>query len=259
MDTGLGTNTSGSRINFASEWAFIGASALVFLASAGATIYYSMESMSGMSMPGQTWLGSAASFMGIWIVMMLAMMLPSLVPELLRYRAFARSEAGPQLAPLTVLAGAGYFVVWAGFELAAYVLGLLWSAASMQWMDLTNTEPAATGLIMLLAGIYQLMGWKAHQLDCCRENPDSGQLPTPDSRAAWTYGLRLGWHCVLCCLGFMAILLITGMMNLASMAIIAVAITVERLAPRPQLIARTAGFIMIVAGVLVFARALGVV
>jgi predicted metal-binding membrane protein len=57
----------------------------------------------------------------------------------------------------------------------------------------------------------------------------------------------------------MVILLVTGMMNLASMAIIAAAITVERLAPRPQLIARSAGFIMIAAGAFGIARALGVV
>ncbi len=84
-----------------SERAFFGVSALLFAASAAATIVWctSMSAMGGMPMPGgwtmsmawmrmpgQTWPGAAASFVGMWIVMMVAMMLPSVVPMLWRYR-----------------------------------------------------------------------------------------------------------------------------------------------------------------------------
>jgi predicted metal-binding membrane protein len=212
-----------------------------------------------MSMPGQAWLNSAASFMGIWIVMMIAMMLPSLVPELLRYRALARSQDEPHLAWLTLFAGTGYFLVWAVFGLAAYLLGLMWAAAEMQWMDLMGFASAAIGLVLLLAGAFQLSVWKARQLECCREMPVRAQLPAPDSRTSLYYGLRLGLHCCVCCVGLMAALLVTGMMNLAGMTIIAAAITVERLAPKPLLITRAAGVILLVAGVLVIGRFLGVV
>src|SRR5207249_9305849 len=71
--------------------------------------------MSTMPMPGQTWLPAAASFLGMWIVMMVAMMLPSLVPTLWRYR-----QSG--LGQLTTLVGVGYFVVWTVFGMAAYPL-----------------------------------------------------------------------------------------------------------------------------------------
>src|SRR6266478_2366089 len=79
----------------ASQQAFFGVSALLFAASAAVTIVWcaSMSvmgempmpgdwtmSMTWMRMPGQTWLGAAASFLGMWVVMMVAMMLPSLVP-----------------------------------------------------------------------------------------------------------------------------------------------------------------------------------
>ena len=85
----------------ASQRAFFGVSALLFAASAAATIVCcaSMSavgempmpggwtmSMAWMRMPGQTWPGAAASFLGMWVVMMVAMMLPSLVPTLWRYR-----------------------------------------------------------------------------------------------------------------------------------------------------------------------------
>jgi predicted metal-binding membrane protein len=85
----------------ASQRAFFGVSALLFTASAAVTIVWcaSMSamgempmpggwamSMAWMRMPGQTWPGAAASFLGMWVVMMVAMMLPSLVPMLWRYR-----------------------------------------------------------------------------------------------------------------------------------------------------------------------------
>ena len=85
----------------ASQQAFFGVSALLFAASAVVTIVWcaSMSamgempmpggwtmSMAWMRMPGQTWPGAAASFLGMWVVMMVAMMLPSLVPMLRRYR-----------------------------------------------------------------------------------------------------------------------------------------------------------------------------
>ena len=63
-------------------------------------------------MPGQTWLPAAASFLGMWIVMMVAMMLPSLVPMLWRYREAVGMKGETRLGRLTALVGVGYFLVW---------------------------------------------------------------------------------------------------------------------------------------------------
>ena len=68
-------------------------------------------SMAWMRMPGQTWPGAAASFLGMWIVMMVAMMLPSLVPMVWRYRAAVGRAGATRLAGPTALVGAGYFFV----------------------------------------------------------------------------------------------------------------------------------------------------
>src|SRR5688500_9861938 len=65
-----------------------------------------------MRMPGQTWLGAAASFVGMWVVMMAAMMLPSLTPMLWRYRESIGGPGGARLGWLTALVGVGYFAVW---------------------------------------------------------------------------------------------------------------------------------------------------
>src|SRR6516165_3153522 len=93
---------------------FNGLCALMFVGSAAATIYFcrsmggDMEmpggwtmSMAWMRMPGQTWLGAAASFLGMWVVMMVAMMLPSLVPMLQRYREAVARTNDTRLGRLT--------------------------------------------------------------------------------------------------------------------------------------------------------------
>jgi predicted metal-binding membrane protein len=260
MAAGFETKAPKRRTSTASERAFLGTSFLLFLACAAGTVYYSVTTMSnGMAMPGQSPLDAAAAFMGMWMVMMGTMMLPSLVPELAGFRRIVNNTDEAGLGRLTVLAGAGYFCVWAGFGAVAYMLGLLWTSAGMIWMDLARLAPFITGSVLLLAGGLQLTPWKARQLECCRDTRTLAGSTSPKAGGAWRYGLRLGWHCCLCCSGFMATLLVTGMMNLAGMAAIAAAITLERLAPRPQLVARTAGSIIILAGALVIGRSLRLV
>jgi predicted metal-binding membrane protein len=105
-----------------SQGVFVGVSALLFAVSASATIVWcaSMSamgemrmpggwtmSMAWMRMPGQTWPGAATSFLGMWIVMMAAMMLPSLAPMLWRYRQAVGRTGETRLGRLTVLVGAG--------------------------------------------------------------------------------------------------------------------------------------------------------
>src|SRR5213080_5611653 len=193
--------------------------------------------MSTMPMPGQAWPAAAAAFLAMWVVMMVAMMLPSLVPTLWRY-----SQAG--LGQLTTLVGVGYFAVWTVFGMVAYLLGLA----------LPRATPIAVGLVVLLAGFLQFTAWKARHLACCREAP-AGER----DRTAWHHGLSLGLHCSQCCLGLMAILLVLGVMDLRAMAIVAAAITVERLVPAPAVerVARATGAVALGAGLLLIARAAG--
>jgi predicted metal-binding membrane protein len=212
-------------------------------------------SMAWMRMPGQSWPGAAASFLGMWVVMMVAMMTPSLVPMLSSYRRSVRGPHRVRLGGLTALAGAGYFLVWAAFGTAAYPLGVALGAAEMRWPALARLVPVATGVTLLLAGCAQLTAWKARQLGLCREAPCCRPVRRPDARAAFRHGLHLGVHCSRCCSGLMAVLLVTGVMDLGAMAVVAAAITVERLAPRPERAARAAGVVLVAAGAVVIARA----
>jgi predicted metal-binding membrane protein len=213
--------------------------------------------MAWLRMPGQSWPGAAAAFLGVWVVMMVAMMLPSLVPMLWRYRQAVGLTGGTRLGPLTALVGAGYFVVWTGFGLAAFPLGVALAEVEMQQPALARGVPIAVGVVVLIAGSFQLTAWKAHHLACCREAPGgSRQLPAGAGPAV-RHGLSLGLHCTGSSAGLMAILLALGVMDLRAMAAVAAAITAERLAPAGERVARAIGAVAVVAGLLLIARATG--
>jgi predicted metal-binding membrane protein len=252
-----------------SHQAFLGVSALLFSASAAGTIVWcgSMSavgdmpmpggwrmSMAWMRMPGQTWAGAAASFLGMWSVMMVAMMLPSLVPMLGRYRRAVVARGDPRLGRLTGLAGLAYFLVWTALGLAVFPAGVLLAAMEMRQPALARVVPLAVGVVVLLAGGLQLTRWKARQLACCREAAGGGTLRS-DAVTAWRHGLRLGLDCSRCCVGPMAILLVSGVMDLPVMALVAAAITIERLAPARYRVARGLGWIAVAAGLLLIGQA----
>jgi predicted metal-binding membrane protein len=149
-------------------------------------------------------------------------------------------------------------LAWTLVGAAAYPLGVALAAAEMRWDALARAVPFLTGAVILLAGCAQLTEWKARQLGRCRDAPGCGCAIPLDTRAAWRHGLRLGAHCASCCSGFMAILLVAGVMDLGVMAVVAAAITVERLAARPESAARATGVVAIATGAFAIARALGV-
>src|ERR1041384_7688667 len=193
--------------------------------------------MPGMPLSGQTWPVAAGSFVASWMVMMVPMMLPSLVPVLWRW-----TRSGHAMA----LVGVAYYLVWAAYGLLAYALTIGVTAAEVRWPALASFAPAATGVVLLLAGGLQLTAWKVRQLASCWDAVSCGA--TAPARSPWRQGLRLGVHCGLCCSGYMIVLLVTGMMQLGLMVVVAAAIEIERLAPTPRRFARVAGALIILTG-----------
>ncbi len=255
----------------ASQRAFFGVSALL-AASVGMTIVgcVSMSAMGGMPMPGgwtmsmvwmpmpgQTWPGAAASFLGMWILMMVAMMLPSLLPMLWRYRRAVGGPGETRLDWLTTLVGVGYFLVWTLFGVAVFPLGAALAAVAMQLPALARAVPIAAGAVVVIAGALQFTPWKAYHLACCRAAPGCHCTLPADAGMAWRQGVRLGLHCSYCCASLMAILLVIGVMDLRAMAVVTAAITLERLAPAGERVARAVGAVVVVAGLFLIARAAG--
>jgi predicted metal-binding membrane protein len=170
--------------------------------------------------------------------MMVAMMLPSLAPLLVRDRRGAVQGT---------LVALGYFTVWASAGVAAYALGTVLVIADRWW-----PAPLVAALALLIAVITQWTPWKARRLVCCREL-------VRQARATWRdallEGVRLGVQCCLCCAGLMTFLIVTGMMRRGAVMLVAALIALERFAPRPRLVARAAGVLILVVGAVLIANA----
>jgi predicted metal-binding membrane protein len=253
----------------ASRRVFFGFVAMLFTVCAAVTIVWcsSMSAQGGMAMPGgwtmsmawmrmpgQSWPGATASFVAMWVVMMAAMMLPSLAPTLWRYRQAVSWTGESRRTGLTALSGLGYFFVWTLLGLAAFPAGVGIAAIEMEQPMLARVVPMAAGLVVLIAGAIQFTKWKAHHLTRCRQAPERNSLPA-HTGAAWTQGLHFGFHCGLSCANLTAILLVLGVMDLRAMAAVTAAITAERLAPAGERAARIVGLVAIGIGVLTIGRA----
>jgi predicted metal-binding membrane protein len=250
---------------------FLTVSALLFATSAALTTLWctSMSamgmpmpdgwtmSMAWMRMPGQTWPGAAASFLFMWVVMMAAMMLPSLVPKLWRYRQALGRTGETRLGRLTALMGTAYFTVWTAFGIVVYSLGVALAAIEMQQRAVARAVPLAASVVVLLAGALQFSRWKARHLTSCRQAPGASSMLLADAASAWRHGLRFGLDCSYSCAGLTAILLVVGVMDLRAMALVTTAITAERLAPAGERVARAIGAIVVVMGLFSTARAAG--
>jgi len=262
----------GRRADPAHRRMLLGVSTLLFLVSVAETIHQCGSMSGGMSMPGgwtmsmmwmrmpgQTWFDSTLAFLWMWTVMMVAMMLPSLVPLLLDYRRSVLYTDRARHEGLTVMVGIGYFFLWALFGAIVYPLGIALADAEMRWSALSRAIPILTGVCLLLTGISQFTPWKANQLGHCRSRSTCAQPLPSDAWNAWQYGLRLGLHCILCCFGFTLTLLLIGVMDLRAMAIATVAITAERLAPNPRRVAHLIGAVAFMAGAFQIACALNII
>ncbi len=271
--SGISITTRARSVSLeASRRTFIGVLAMLFIVCVAATTGWCISmpaiaempmpggwkmSMAWMRMPGQTWTGATASFAGMWIVMMAAMMLPSLAPVLWRYRESVWRARGTCRDWLTTLLGLGYFLVWTLAGLAVFPVGVAMATIEMEQPALARSVPIVAGLVVLIAGALQFTKWKAHHLTCCREAPGRDSVLPARPAAAWRLGLHFGLHCGLSCANLTAILLVVGVMDLRAMAAITAAITAERLAPAGEHVARATGFVVIGAGLILIARAAG--
>jgi predicted metal-binding membrane protein len=165
----------------------------------------------------------------MWAAMVLAMMLPTAGPMILTYAEIADTAARkgePVVSPLMLTAG--YLAVWLGFAFpAALAQGAL---ASAGLADGERAGPLLAGFIFIGAGLYQFSALKRACLTLC-------QRPFPFLFANWTterlgvfrLGLRQGLYCVGCCWAMMALMFAVGAMNAVWMAMLGVAMIVEKL------------------------------
>lgn len=249
---------------------FILTCAIVFGISVAATIYFSVSmsegmdmpggwtmSMMWMRMPGQTWAASVAMFLLMCQSMMVAMMLPSAMPMLLRHhKAWQHPGALPARMQVLIVA-TGYFFVWLLIGVVVYAAGMAFALAAMRSEGLSRAVPLLSGAALIIVGAIQFSPWKMRGLQRCRNlKTHSITQATGKNRTAWRTGLSEGISCVICSSGPMLILLTLGAMNLLVMIGIAVMIAMEKLMTRPGLIVRIFGVAAVGAGVVMIVRGL---
>jgi len=194
---------------------------------AGAAWWWTVAEMRGMDDGPWTTLGTFGWFLVTWVVMMTAMMFPSVAPTIALY---ARMTSGSRLLPLAFVCG--YLVTWAVAGVGAFVIGLAASRVAGDALSWGRAGRPIAGATLLLAAVYELTPLKNVCLGKCR-SPLGFLLGS--WRDGWSGALRMGakngaW-CVGCCWALMASLFALGVMSVTWMAVVAGLIAVEKVLP----------------------------
>jgi len=223
--------SSGTRAGlgpaYAAARARLGLVAVLFALAAVAWVW-TVHEMRGMDAGPWTALGSLGWFLGIWVVMMAAMMLPSIAPTVTLYARMTGERS--RLSPW-VFTG-GYLLTWAVAGLAAYLLGFAASSLSGGALAWDRAGHALAGVTLLVAACYELTPLKDICLSRCRSPLGTLLGSWRDGLAgALRMGVRNGAWCVGCCWALMASLFALGVMSVFWMALVAGMIAVEKTLP----------------------------
>jgi predicted metal-binding membrane protein len=213
------------------------------------------DRMSGMDAGPGTDPGTLGFFIGVWVVMMAAMMFPSIAPMVLmhlRIQEGRRDRGQPAAVGATTLFVAGYLIIWATAGLLGYALFKLGGAISGDLFLWDSGGPYLAGGVIVAASIYQLTPLKDACLRNCRSpfmflmtRWQSGRL------GALRMGVEHGGWCVGCCWMLMAALFALGVMSVGWMAFIAALIAIEKLLPWKALANRGIAVLLLALGLAV--------
>ena len=198
----------------------------LLLVLAGVAWAVTVDRMRGMDAGPGTDPGTLGFFVGVWVVMMGAMMLPSMAPMVAVYARLARVRGG---TPLFV---AGYFAVWTVAGLAAFAIARAGRDSSLGVFSWDRGGRYLAGGVLLAAAAYQLTPLKDRCLTQCRGPLTFVLTRWRDGRAgALRMGLEHGAWCIGCCWALMAALFAVGVMSVGWMAFVAALIATEKLLP----------------------------
>ncbi len=221
--------------------------ALFVVAGIGWT--WTAQEMRGMDAGPWTRLGSLGWFLGVWVIMMAAMMFPSVAPTIALFTRITR-ERSP-LRPW--LFASGYLLTWAGAGLVAYAIGFTATKILGDTLAWQNAGRGLAGATLIIAAIYEVTPLKDVCLGKCR-SPLGVLLGSwrEGNSGAVRMGATNGAWCVGCCWALMASLFALGVMSVVWMAIVAGLIAAEKTIPwRRQVVTYAVSAVLLVMGLLV--------
>lgn len=189
-------------------------------------------------------------FLSSWLVMMTAMMLPSTAPMVMTYTAVSQQHrSGNRAYGSTGLFVLGYLLAWGGLGLLAYAVYAALPLIAMALPELESQAGLIGGVVLILAGAYQLSSFKDFCLTHCRTPLGFIMTHWRDGQGgALQMGLQHGLHCIGCCWALMAILFVVGIMNLAGMILLALLMFVEKVSRYGAAAGKLAGILLIISG-----------
>jgi predicted metal-binding membrane protein len=177
-------------------------------------------------------------YLGMWMTMMTAMMLPSATPLILTFGTIYRRqrEQSGAFVPTWIFV-AGYLGAWAVFGAYAWGLGMVGNGLARVYPQVGDLGPRVASLAMLGAGLYQLTPLKQRCLSHCRSPLDFVLHHwKPGVLGALRMGAEHGVYCVGCCWVLMILLVTVGLASLPWMGLITLIIFAEKLLPRGRLV-----------------------
>ena len=183
----------------------------------------------------------------MWVVMMAGMMSPSAAPVLL---VVGRAAAARGESSRTVfLFGAGYFAVWMGFSAVATLAQWTLHNAALLSSSMAAVSPRVAGIVLVVAGLYQMTPEKRACLQHCRNPIDFLMMHwRPGAAGSVALGVHHGLFCLGCCWALMVVLFAVGLMNLVWVAAISAVVLIEKTAWGGVGLARVTGALLILVG-----------
>jgi predicted metal-binding membrane protein len=194
-------------------------------------------------------------FLPLWLVMMVAMMFPAVAPVVTLFATLSRKRraAGQEAAPAWIFV-AGYLAVWSLFGLGAYLLSLIVPAVGRAAAGLRADNPVLDGVVLILAGLYQLSPLKRVCLHHCRSPLGVIMHRWREGlMGAFRMGASHGAYCLGCCWGLMLVLFVAGLMNIGWMLVLTVVIFAEKVLPYGPLISRLTALALVLFGIVTIA------
>jgi predicted metal-binding membrane protein len=213
------------------------------------------ERMAGMDMGPGTDPGTFGFWVTAWVVMMGAMMFPSIAPMVVMYARIQEGKRSkgenPPLGATAVFVG-GYLLAWSAAGLAGYAILSVGQELSPGFLAWNEAGPYVAGAVILAAAIYQLTPLKDICLSKCR-SPFAFLLTAwkPGRVGALRMGVEHGGWCVGCCWALMAALIALGVMSVGWMVFVAALIAVEKLLPWKGVANRSIAALLVVLGLAV--------